>query len=229
MPDISVRTVAVYGLDIALLLALIACGGSGEVVEEATPTTESPTPVPAWTPLYDGRGSLINPTPDPEVIADQAKPRYEGPMGDFLVTPDAAAQAPPCGPPFSPAEPSHAAQSELYLSGLELVAAGQCADGTVVSIQFIGPESPTTVGTRYFVGPANVPYNAPLDRLKLLTITGKSAIAQLAMPSYTHTFRMAVIQRVPEGDHPGIMLFIEDSFLDLEEASALAERLIESE
>jgi hypothetical protein len=96
-----------------------------------------------------------------------------------------------------------------------------------VTITFAGPEAPTRVGRRYFVGEASVPYEAPLDRLELLSVAGKPAIAQEAWPSYTHTLRLAVIERFPTADKPGIMLFVEDSFLDLEKATALANRVIE--
>jgi hypothetical protein len=71
-----------------------------------------------------------------------------------------------------------------------------------------------------------VPYDAPLDRIKLVTIGGRPGIAQLAMPAYTHTLRVTVVERMPEKGQPGILLSVSDSARSLEEVEKTLEEMM---
>jgi len=155
------------------------------------------------------------------VAADEAKPRYQGALGDFLVGPGQVADWPPCPRAEKPADPK---ASELYSPVFsEGAEASECADGRSLGISDYGAEA---MGRRYFVGSAKVPYEAPLDRLKLLTVGGKPAIAQLPMPGIPSTLRLAVIERFPSGDQPGILVWIDNTDKSLQEAVELAEQIM---
>ncbi|MGQ9571755.1 MAG: hypothetical protein ACUVV3_00985 [Dehalococcoidia bacterium] len=165
------------------------------------------------------------PTPlaaiDPAVAEDLAKPRYQGPLGDFIVDPNEAADYPLCAPPYAVDDPK---ASELYSPVFEGVEVNKCADGTIVAISDYAEEAR---GRRYFVGPAKVPYEAPLDRLKLATVAGKPAIAQLPMPADPSSLRLAVIERFPSGDQAGILVWIDNTDKSLTEVTELASRIME--
>jgi hypothetical protein len=120
------------------------------------------------------------PTPvDPALRADQAKSRYKGLLGHFVVTPSGWADSPPCPKPLKAPTRNEIMTSELFSSmfGVPKVdyvppanfkphfeVAYACADGTIQSW------GTSVVGKRYFVGPAKVAWDAPLDRLKLMTV-----------------------------------------------------------
>ena len=170
-------------------------------------------------------GQPWKPTPlaaiDPAAAADEAKPRYRGALGDFVVADHAADY--PCPPPYKPADPK---ASELYSPVFsEGAEASQCGDGRIVGIS-AAYDRGASIGRRYFVGPAKVPYEAPLDRLKLLTVAGRPAIAQLPMPGIRGSLRLAVIERLPSGDQAGILVWIDNTDMSLEEAVELAEQIM---
>lgn len=85
------------------------------------------------------------------------------------------------------------------------------------------------IGRRYFVGLARVPYEAPIERLRLLTVTGKPAIVELPMPEVPGTLRLAVVERFPTSDKPGILTFIDNTPKSLAEAIELAEQIMKAE
>ena len=163
--------------------------------------------------------------PDPAAATDPAKPAYRGPLGDFFVTgsPNEGAAYPPCPQPSRPAQNYKA--SELYspvfgdLEGLE-----ECADGKMLNIT--AAHGRALIGKRYFVEPARVPFEAPRERLVLLTIAGKPAIAKSPAPGYPGTLRLAVIQRFPRDNQPGIMAWIDNTEMSLEAAATLAEQIM---
>jgi hypothetical protein len=160
--------------------------------------------------------------PGPSLAADLAKPAVSRSPGRLHGEPDAAVASPSCGATTTAVNPE---ASELYVPGFTVAEAGQCADGTTIANRF-NSSGPETVGRRLFVGPAQVPFDAPIDRLITLTVGGRPAIAQLPMPEYTHTLRLAVVERFPKPKQPGILVFVEDSFRSLEEAAELAEQLL---
>jgi hypothetical protein len=146
--------------------------------------------------------------------ADQAKPRYKGPLGDFLVEPLRNAEYPPCPQPMRPIDRDRDLKtSELWRPGLVPINLGyvggpegpalKCADGTILGLVLT-----EYTGRRYFVGPAIVPYQAPLDRLVLMTVAGHPAIAELPIPGWPNAFELTVVQRFPSDKKPGILVYV---------------------
>ena len=173
------------------------------------------------------------PTPEsvynPLTAQDEAKGRYLGPLGDFLVTHNVWPDRPPCPKPYRQA--ANYKTSELYSPVFgENPEALECADGKMLGIStyiFEPSGYPITVGKAYFVGAAKVPFEASLDRLMLLTIAGKPAIARLLAPGVPWSPPdLAVIERFPSSDRPGIMVTVQESDRSLEETIALAARII---
>lgn len=99
----------------------------------------------------------------------------------------------------------------------------ECADGEIVIIEIHGPE---IISRGYFVGKPIVPYDVPIDRLVLLTVAGKPAIAQLPTPGFPGDLRLTVIERFPSGKRPGIAVEIANTFKGLDEAAELATRIM---
>ena len=99
----------------------------------------------------------------------------------------------------------------------------ECANGEITVIEIYGPE---IIDRVYFVGKPIVPYEAPLDRLKLLTVAGKPAIAQLPTPRFQGDLRLNVIERFPNGNQLGILVGITNTFKTLDEAADLAARIM---
>jgi hypothetical protein len=78
---------------------------------------------------------------------------------------------------------------------------------------------------RYFVGPAIVPWNAPVDKLELMTVAGYPAIAHLSTPGLADSVELIVVQRFPSDNKPGILMYV--GYMNtLDEAVAKAERII---
>jgi len=161
----------------------------------------------------------------PAAAGDQAKPAYEGPLGDFLVGLHQGSDSPPCPKPFRPAKIEKIKASELYspIFGNKLEGVTECADGRIVAIEIYGME---IIGKGYFVGKPIILYEVPLDRLKLFAVAGKPAIAQLPMPGFPGSLRLAVIERFPRVEQPGILVAIDDTFKSLEQAIELATRIM---
>ncbi len=157
----------------------------------------------------------------PEAIADQAKPTFSGPLGEFLVTPRVAADFPPCPGPLKRTEnyKFHELYSPVFGGRLEVY---ECANGMIpyVARDYGGP------GKRYFVGPAKVPYEGPLDRLVLLTIGGHSAIAQLPIPGFPRSLRIVAIERFPTSNLPGILVGVDNVDMSLKDAAAVVARMM---
>ena len=179
------------------------------------PVTTSPVTMPQQPRPSD--------EPNPASGADQAKPAYVGVLGDFLVTAKVGQVAdwPPCPEPRRPAKNYKA--SEVYSPVFGDLEVYECADGKIIGLSVYGDPS---IGKRYFVGPAKVNYFAPFDRLLLLTVAGRPAIAQLPAPGDPEGLRLAVIQRFPSNNQPGIMVWIDNTSKSVAEAAALAARIM---
>jgi hypothetical protein len=157
---------------------------------------------------------------EPEAAADQALPTFVGTLGSFSVSPDFTADYPCVSTTFA----TDATGSELYSTVFgEHAAAAQCSDGRIVSVSEHGRE---VIGRRYFVGTPGVPYEAPLARLRTLTVDGNPAIAQLPVPGIRATLRLAVIDRFPTVDAPGILTFVDNTDRTLSETIELAEEMM---
>ena len=199
--------------------------------QQAAPPSPGPTGPDSFGGFSD-RPHIIpgQPTPiDPALRADQAKPRFKGHLGDFLVTPHEWADLPPCQQPRRPVTADDVKASELYSPVLGGAYIGHdddraygCADGT---IQIMGS---IPAGRRYFVGPVKVAWDVPLDRLVLLTVAGHPAIALLPIPGWgmRDMPELVVVQRFPSGNKPGIIVFVGHTDQTLDEAVAKAERII---
>jgi hypothetical protein len=157
----------------------------------------------------------------PELIADRAKPVFTGPLGEFLVTPRVGAEFPPCPEPQKLTEnyKFHELYSPAFGGNLEVY---ECGNGMIPYIAM----DPAGPAKRYFVGPAKVPYEAPRDRLTLLTIGGHSAIAELPIPGLPPKLRIVAIERFPTGHLPGIMVGVDNVNMSLKDAAAIMARIM---
>jgi hypothetical protein len=134
--------------------------------------------------------------------------------------------APPCPRPLRLAKNEKIRASELYSSVFAENLEGfvtECADGNIVVIVIYGPD---VIGRGYFVGRPILPFKTPLDGLKLLTVAGKPALAQLPMPGFSWTLHLAVIERFPRGNQPGILVSIDNTDKSLEAATELAAQIM---
>lgn len=158
--------------------------------------------------------------------ADRAKPRFMGELGDFVIVEPNTMNNYPCPEPYQPATDPE--RSELYFSlpGAVLDMAGSC-QGTVTSIRMVFPDSGDMVGRGYFLGPKfGVSRDAPEDRLKLITVGGKPALAELPIPDhFASKSQVVVIERFPSEEAPGIMVSARTTN-DLDKAIALAEQIM---
>jgi hypothetical protein len=156
--------------------------------------------------------------------ADKAKPRFRGELGDFVIVEPNTWDDYPCPEPYQPATDPE--RSELYFSlpGGVLDMAGSC-QGTVVSISMLVDDA--VVGRSYFLGPRfGVSRDAPRDRLKLITVGGKPALAELPIPgNFASTSQVVVIERFPSGEVPGIAVSAR-TINDLDRAIALVEQIM---
>jgi DNA-binding beta-propeller fold protein YncE len=182
------------------------------------------TPPPATTgPQEPTLGSVV----DPLLGQDEAKGVYEGPLGNFLVSPRKGMDWPPCPPPYRPAK--NYKTSELYSPVFgDLHETWECGNGKMLLIEssIRKPDGDfILIGKSHFIGPARVPFEASLDRLVLLTVAGKPAIAQIPLPGFP-ALTLVVIERFPSGDQPGIQVVVEQAALSLEEAAALAAKIM---
>jgi hypothetical protein len=207
---------------VALGVTLVSIAGSigpWRNREAVTPgpwrNREAVTPPPPGTPA----------TPLREVhqatAADEAKGIFSGPIGEFLVTPGEKAAYPPCPEPIT--RTINYKTSELYSPIFGDPEVYQCGNGKIVNIAIIGGPS---MGRRYFVGPAKLPFEGPFDRLVLLTVGGHSAIAQLPHPAFPGSLRLTVIERFPTSNDPGILVWLDDAGSSLEKAKVLAARIM---
>lgn len=163
---------------------------------------------------------------NPPIATNPEKPNYEGPLGDFMVGVRQPSSFPPCPAPRRKAKNDRIKASELYSSAFGDNLEGlvvECGDGKIIAIELYGEE---VVGRGYFVGKPRVPYESPLDRLKLLTVAGKPAIMQLPPPDIPGLISLAVIERFPEGNKPGIFVWIDDTMKSLEDAAELIAQIM---
>jgi len=227
-------------LPIVLLVVAIAGCGEESAVETTTPTPEEGA-VQTTTPTPEAAEGLegwwLTPIPDVESAierakeadaADSAKPRFRGELGDFVIVEPNTASGYPCPEPYQPA--TNLERSELYFSFpgalIDPELSGSC-QGTVIAITAGIIDGYSMVGRGYFLGPKlEEPFDAPADRLKLMTIGGKPALAELPIPDhFLSTTQVVVIERFPSEAAPGIALSAR-SVGKLERAIALAEQVM---
>jgi hypothetical protein len=147
---------------------------------------------------------------------------FSGDKGDFVVTPNQTA-AFPCDEQASILL-EEAQFSPLYSSQFDPEAeVSTCANGTVISIKDVGAE---TLTRRLFVGDAVVPYSVPENRLETTDIDGCPAIVQLPEADDSPTRRVTVLEQAPEGDDDGVLVILDNTALDEQEAAAFLEPFV---
>lgn len=183
---------------------------------------------------FFGTRALVLSQEDPVEKAKQAtevenaKPRFRGELGDFLVVEPGTASAYPCPEPYQPG--ANPEQSELYFNLPDAVIdmVGSC-QGTIISItaSIADAGGSALIGRGYFLSPKlEVPFDAPKDRLKLITVGGKPALAELPIPdNFLSTSQVVVIERFPSEAAPGITVWAR-TINDLDGAIALAEGIM---
>jgi len=212
---------------ILLVVAIAACGEEG-AVQTTTPTPEPAEVLEGWwlTPIPDVESAIER--AKQAGAADKAKPRFRGELGDFVIVGPGEGTDYPCPEPYQPA--TNPERSELYFSlpgaVIDTIGSGSC-QGTIISITVNVGDGYSRVGRGYFLGPKlEEPFDAPAERLKLITVGGKPALAVLPIPdSFLSTTQVVVIERFPSEEAPGITLWAQ-SVGSLERAIALVEQIM---
>jgi len=212
---------------ILLVVAIAGCGEEG-AVQTTTPTPEATEALEESTPVADAESAVER--AKQATAADRVKPRFRGELGDFVIVGPGESGGYPCPEPFQPA--TNLERSELYFSlpgaVIDMVGSGSC-QGTIIGITASVPDgvNDAMVGRGYFVGPKlEEPFNAPAERLKLITVGGKPALAELPIPDcMVCPSQVAVIERFPSEEAPGITVWARTTN-DLDKAIALAEQIM---
>jgi len=214
MLDHTVVIVDMEGRELARAEGNRAFHEAGEAEAEST----SPTPE---------RAAAIERAKQASAV-DRAKPRFKGELGDFIVVEPGTLSNYPCPEGHRPgADPE---RSELYfeLPGDTMDTVGSC-QGTIISITvgMTDEAGGALVARGYFLGPKlEEPFDAPAERLKLITVGGKPALAELPVPDcIVCTSQVAVIERFPSEEAPGIAVWARTTN-DLDRAIALAEQIM---
>lgn len=166
---------------------------------------------------------------------DAAKGRFTGELGDFVVyetvQPDVEFVTCPASIPVT--DPAVLKNHELWSDALGPTGIGwACPDGEIAGTNNEGLEhrpGPLALGKFYF-NTLRVPVilDAPRDRLELIEVEGHPAILKQPLDVYPlphATASLTIIERFPEGDVPGIRVFVLNA-PSVDEAIALAEQLI---
>jgi hypothetical protein len=227
---------AVIAAVVSVALLGIVFGACEDVSEEASPTeTVTQTPSQALrtgaeitnlTPVVGDLEAAIEKAKEATAL-DNAKPRFRGELGDFVIV-ESVAPHYPCPEPYQPA--SNIERSELYFSlpgaGISTDMVGSC-QGTVIGITADVGDGYSMVGRAYFLGPkVELSIDAPADRLKLMTVGAKPALAELGVPGgLLTTTQVVVIERFPSETAPGIITWAQ-SIDDVNRAIRLAEAIM---
>ena len=118
-------------------------------------------------------------------------------MGEFVVSRDFTGLEPVC-----PADGGAA----LYTDRVKARYGGK-VDVGVCTLEADG------LGIGYYTGRAVVSFDAPFERLKLVSISGRPAIVEVPA-SFIMPTRLMVIARTPTDGAPGIMMRIDTTSLD---------------
>jgi len=187
----------------------------------------SPEEVLPPSPVSEPKGGAVERAKQ-ATEADRAKPRFRGELGDFVIVEPNTATGYPCPEPYQPG--TNPEQSELYFSlpGAVIDMVGSC-QGTIIAITASVPDgvNAAMVGRGYFLGPKlEEPFDAPAERLKLITVGGMPALAELPVPHcMVCPSQVVVIERFPSEAGPGIAVSARTTN-DLDRAIALAEQIM---
>ena len=199
-----------------LLIALVAVIGGGWFVagrsagsSDPPAVTDSPTSTPESLALVVERA----------MCEERDKPRFVGTLGDFRVAP--RGDPPPEARIFSCA--STQVSDREVMRGHELWAAPfepgglgwACPDGQIILVNNEGDYRKSThdalLARGYFSSlPLVLMRDAPRDRLEIISVEGHPALLERPIPGYPYgVANLAVIERYPTADSPGIMVAIE--------------------
>ena len=223
---------------LGVLLAVVALFLAACEVEEEAEEAEEPdatstvTAEASPTPQATSRATPVDldwGAAERAAEADMAKPRFRGELGDFVVVEPNTGSGYPCPEPYGPVV--NPERPELYfdLPGamIDEVGSASC-QGVIFSITAGVPDETggTLVGRGYFVSvPLEESFDAPAERLKLITVAGKPALAMLPIPDcITCLTEVVVIERFPSETAPGITAWAHTS--DLGEAITLVEQIM---
>jgi hypothetical protein len=166
---------------------------------------------------------------------DAAKGRFTGELGDFVVyeTVPPDVEFVTCRATIPVTDPTVLKDHELWSDALGPTGIGwACPDGEIAGVNNEGLESRPglmlLVKVYFNTLPVPVIRDAPRDRLELIEVEGHPAILTRGLdvsPLPHATASLAVIERFPEGDVPGIAVFV-DYAPSVDEAIELAEKLI---
>jgi len=217
----------VLGIFLVVVASAIAGGALVVVVRQGGETASTAEEVPTPSPVLQPEGDAIERAKQ-ATEADRAKPRFRGELGDFVIVEPHTGTGYPCPEPAQPG--TNPERSELYFSlpGAVIEGVGSC-QGTIFSITASVPDgvNGALVGRGYFPGPKlEEPFDAPAERLKLITVGGKPALAEVPIPDcMVCTSQVAVIERFPSEAGPGITVWA-FTVNDLDWAIALAEQIM---
>ena len=153
---------------------------------------------------------------------EASKPRFTGRLGDFLVVPQngelpAEAKAFSCASTPVPVNDA-LKREELWSDAFANGGMGwSCPGKGVIAVnnEGGGRQAPGADGSAqirsYFASlPLAVRRDAPRDRLELITVEGHPALLERPIPGYPYgKANLAVLERYPDGDRPGIAVFVE--------------------
>lgn len=208
----------------SVAVAPVTCGQGRAQTPTATVTPAGTAGVPGTPTVLDWEKA------EQAAQADMAKPRFRGQLGDFLVVAPNSGANYPCPERYEPATDPE--RSELYfeLPGavIDSVGTGAC-QGTVISVTAGVPDEGggTFVGRGYFVGlPLQQSFDAPAERLELMTVAGRPAIAMLPIPDCIACLtELVAIERFPTETASGITAWAH-TYAGLDRAIALVEQIM---
>jgi len=162
--------------------------------------------------------------------ADRAKPRFRGELGDFVIVDPNTSNHYPCPEGAQPATNIEQSEINFNLPGAVIdTATSASCQGIFTNINAFVPGEPheAMVGRGYFLAPRmELSVNAPAERLKLITVGGKPALAELPIPDCTLCdSQVMVIERFPTEAAPGIFTWVR-TINDLDRAIALVEQIM---
>jgi hypothetical protein len=173
----------------SFIVTRLAFGNSGGVLEAQQPGQ------PSREELDRAANELRT-----RIAEDQAKPIFNGILGDFEIRPDDRdiSLSEFCSEGLPKSRGENFESSELNQQGMtEQVV---CPDGRVVTTYAFG------VGRRsYFAGSPKITTKAPVDRLEVTSVEGRPALIVAPPAGLGHHF-VYVIQRFPSQDKPGILI-----------------------
>ena len=173
-----------------------------------------------------------------DLARDSLKPAFTGVIGDFDVQADNYDIEAPCDEPTFSDDEGVLRASELWFEE----ASGYHSDvpSNLVceeTVAFVAGDSSygewffNGGNFYYWDGTFNLPYRAPRARLVETTVAGRPALMQTSFSGTLPDCRLAVIERRPDGERPGIGWGFDSPSLDglpvdCDEAKALAEALL---